>query len=227
MATDYSITISMDSQSVTQMQGQGYQLYAFKAANGPPGGGKPVVWFSTDDYSLSTKVSWSEQYSAYTASEDDLSPGNVITASAFCPIDLGQVATVTVGGVITVTGTSSDPDSISILNSTTKAYTCGIAVQQGSGSNVTNNPTCAFPLSSGMTDEIAPIEQVFLMFATDELDTGAVVEQSYSWGALIDLTADHDMRASFSLANPTQWLAAPGVTPQPPNTQLVPLLINP
>jgi hypothetical protein len=224
MASSYSVTINIATDTLQSLAAGGFQLYAFKAVQGPPGG-VPVVWFSTTQFSSRTVVAWTEDYFAYTANSVQLAPNTVVSASSTCPIDLGELAQVGDGGLLTpVEG--QDPNSISILNATLDGYICGLA-QQANGSP-TFNPMCAFPLLPGTQDEIVPIERVFLMFATTTVDTGTVLEQAFGYGVLIDVTAPRDVTLAYDLtAVIGGWAPAPGVYPQLPNTALAPLLISP
>jgi hypothetical protein len=226
MATTYSITINIDPTTLSEIA-TGYSLYGFKAVQGPPGGA-PVVWFSTNRFSESTVITWQEQYYAYTSDTVDLSQNVVVSASATSPIELGQLATVGAGGMLTASE-GQDPLAVSIFNPTLENYSCGLSqLANAVGAAATYNPMCAFPLLASMQDEIVPIEQVFLMFASQEVNTGTVLEESYSYGALVDLTANNNMVLTYNLVSvPGGWVTEPGVTVQPPNTQLVPLLISP
>ena len=227
MASSYSVTINIAPDTLKSLSIGGYQLYAFKAVQGPPGGA-PVVWFSTSQFSSQTVVSWTEQYFAYTATSTALAPNTVVSASSTCPIDLGELAVVGDGGLLTPAA-GQDPNAVSILNETLDGYTCGLAQQATvPGGTPSFNPMCAFPLPAGMQDEIVPIEKVFLMFATTTVDTGTVLEQSFGYGVLIDVTDPRDVTLAYDLtAVIGGWATAPGVYPQLPNTALVPLLISP
>ncbi|HEY0015638.1 MAG TPA: hypothetical protein VGC13_04945 [Longimicrobium sp.] len=224
MATPYSITITIPDETVTTLKSGGYQLYGFKGVRGPRTG-KPLVWFATEDYSETTALTWSEEYFAYTSRSVKLTPSTRITATGQDAVNLGQLVTVAAGGVGTVSQ-GPDPRAIAILNAASPPtdFVCGLS--QPNGIDPKPLPICAFPLPAGMEDLIVPIAQVFLMFASAPVNTGTVIEQSYGWGALVDLTADHDMEVKYDLKVPTQWVQVPGITASAPNTDLIPLLIN-
>jgi hypothetical protein len=221
MSNTYSVTINIPAATLAKLAANSYSLYAFKVVKGPKGS-VPVVWFSTQTFEEQTIVSWTEQYNAYTSQSQQLNPNTHIVATASCGVDLGDLVTVAAGGIPTVQE-GPDPLGVSILNNTTTDFVCGLSQQQGTSS--TYNPVCAFPLIGSMQDEIIPIEQVFLMFATQEVDTGTVLEMSISWGALIDLTSNNQMIATYDLTQLGGWIQAPDVTPYQPDTSLVPLLI--
>jgi hypothetical protein len=217
--TAYQITINMDDTTVDTLQQDGYQLYAFKAVQGP-GSGVPVVWFSTDVFSDSTVLQWSESYQAYTSQSVALGTNIQITASASYPITLGQVLNVTNPTGTGVVAEGPDPQAVAINNTTSTPFVCGISEAMASGAY---QPLCAVPLPGNMEDLIVPIEQVFLVFSTLPINTGTVIEQSYSSGVLVDLTSSASQSVSFDINQ--GWTAEPWATVYPPNTNLVPLLI--
>jgi hypothetical protein len=221
MSTQYQVTIQMNDDTVGQLGKDQFSLYAFKAVSGP-GGGVPLVWFSTTDFSEQTVVTWTESYEAYTSTNTQLTPNAKISASASYAINLGEQLNVTTPEGTGVVVEGSDPQAITIDNLTSTEFSCGISQQQADGSF---QMLCAFPLIGQGEDELVPIEQVFLMFSTTPVNTGTVIEQSVSSGVMVDLTGQSQMSVTFDIHN--GWTAAPGLTLCPPNTQLVPLLINP
>lgn len=226
MASQYGITISMNPATATGLNANGFNLYAFKAVQGPESG-KPLVWFKTTTYSQSTLITWTEAYQAYTSKSVALTANTQITAAATYAIDLGEVLNVTDatgGATVTVPqggATGAAATAITILNGTSQPFTCGISQAQGDG---TYQPMCAFPLFGNNADLIIPIEKVLLMFATNAVNTGSVIEQSFSQGVLVDLTDTPQRAVAFDIN--TGWTAQPWATLQPANTNLVPLLIT-
>jgi len=224
----YQITIQMSDATVDGLQGDGYQLYAFKAVEGS-GGGVPVVWFSSSTFSQSTVVSWTEAYQAYTAQAMQLGSNVTISTLASYPIELGEQLNVTnpEGTGVVVSG-GPDPQAIAVLNQTANPptpgtpMTCGISQQQGDGSY---QPLCAFPLTGVGLDLIVPIEKVFLMFATLPVNTGTVIEKSYGPGVLVDLTSANQQSVAYDID--AGWTPQPWAAVYPATTALVPLLISP
>jgi hypothetical protein len=222
--TPYEIDISMNGQTVNALQAppNPYFLYGFKAVKAS-GNGAPLVWFKTSDYGLATALSWTEQYQAYT-SLDQIVPGGKITATNAYDIGLDNTLDVAspdgTGSVDTLQGA---PSAISIANQTSTQFTTGISQVQPDG---TVTPMCAFPLYGNMLDAIAPIELVLLMFSTEAYNTGTVVEQSYSAGVLVDLTAEQTRSLNFDINAGWSWGGGPWAQIVAPNENLVPLLIQ-
>jgi hypothetical protein len=223
-ATTYSVQIAMDADTANDLLDKGYSLYAFKAVQAAVGGGKPTVWFRTMKYSTKTTISWQVQYQAYTSSTE-IQPGVTIDVSFFANIDLGQLLTVDNGtGTGTVTGAGS-PGTISIYNKTNVDFTCGI--QQGAN-GADGQPMCAFPLIGLDKDVIAPIEKVLLMFATQTVNTGTIIEKAYGPGVLIDLTGapGNTRQVTYKKSFGWDWRGYAWASATEPDQNLVPRLID-
>ncbi|MCA9527348.1 MAG: hypothetical protein KC549_13750 [Myxococcales bacterium] len=221
MATPYSIDISMSQSTVAALVNGGFKLYAFKGVQTTMGGGAPVVWFESTAFSLTTTISWEEQYQAYTSTSAIIPSGRIVASAAY-DADLGQELTVTSSAGTGTVGNGATDGAISILNATTTPFTCGI-------SQVVNNqasPLCAFPLFGNNLDVMAPIEKVLLMFATDSINTGTVIYKAYSQGVLVDLTGATDRDVSYDMNTGWAWGGFSWGQAVAPNKDLVPLLID-
>jgi len=208
----------MSVETVQALHNAGFFLYGFKAVEGPATG-RPLVWFKNDTYSAVTNIVWEEVYQAYTSSSQII-PGGRVTGSFFIDIDPGQTLEVGVGGVGFVTP-DGDPDAITIENTTTTEYTCGISqLEEGEQKTL-----CAFPLFGMNADLIVPISKVLLMFSTDPVDTGTVIMQAYSPGLLIDLTGVEEREVGYNI-NGTWTYNSLWAQPVSNGTDLVPLLIT-
>ncbi len=222
MSTPYGITISMDQNTVDTLLGAGYSLYAFKAVQGP-NTGAPLVWFQTNKFALSTAITWTEQYQAY-SSTTAVQSGATITASSTYPVNLGDMFTISgSSGTGTITTDGSSPIGVEIYNSTTSMFSAGISQLNSSGQS---NPMCAFTLYGQMDDLIVPIEQVMLMFATQPVNTGAVIMTSFSQGIMVDLTSINSRTVSYGINTGWNTSGQPGMTIYPPKTAMQPLLIQ-
>ena len=227
LATQYGINITMEGDTVDKLQQGNYYLYGFKGVQTTLKNGVPVVWFQTQTYSALTKISWEEEYQAYTALAGSIPKGQ-IKASAAYDITLGQTLDVTgTAGTGTVVqgGTAG---AISILNQTAdyKEFTCGISQMQNSGDTPTATPLCAFPLYGTGLDVMAPIELVLLMFSTQQVDTGMVIYKAYSQGVLVNLTGVTERNLKFDINKGWSWGGAAWAQTVPANADLAPLLIE-
>lgn len=219
-ATGYGVTISMDQDTVNALSDGNYSLFGFKGVQTSAGGGKPLVWFKSSDFGLSTDVTWEVQYEAYTSRSQIIPNGQIKGLSSYA-IDLGQMLEVE-----TPQGTGNVVDGtegmISIENLTTTQVTCGISeVVDG-----TAQPLCAFPLYGNGLDAIIPIQKVMFTFSTNTVNTGTVIEKAYSQSILIDLTSKTNREVSFDINEGWSWGGFAWAQAIRPSTNVVPLLIE-
>ncbi|HKX29368.1 MAG TPA: hypothetical protein VJ302_16850, partial [Blastocatellia bacterium] len=187
---NYTVTIKMNSATVTALINSGNYLFGFKAVQSSDQAGRPLVWSRTQDFSTTTAVNWTNQYNAYT-SHTDIEPGALIQVVFSAPALTGQTLEVVAGGTGSVVN-SGPTYAISVLNTTTTPFTCGLA--EGSAAS----PLCAFPLYGNNLQTITPLEKILLLFSTEPTDPGTVVStfynnlllarESLSQGILIDMT---------------------------------------
>jgi hypothetical protein len=225
MATPYEIDIAMSQDTVEKLNSHGYKLFAFKGVQSSVPGA-PVVWFKTTKFGKVTSVKWKEQYQGYTADADAISGGSVSANNAY-DMDFDQTLDVTGGAGTGAVVNGGLPTALTIANQSGVPFTSGISqmVQQPDGTSVAN-PMCAFDLFGSATLQIAPIEQVLLMFATDTHDTGAVIYNAFTQGVLIDLTASNTRSVSFDIDAGWDWGNAGWGQSVTNGAPLAPLLIS-
>ncbi len=220
----YQVNLSLSLATVQALQQGGYNLYGFKAVQSTMKGGAPLVWFSIPAASLLTtnNIEWTVQYQAYISNTFPVAPNTNVVASAAVDISLGQQWNVEPGGGNNVT-TAGPAIAISINNTTTTPFTCGVSMEQ----NGVFNPLCAFPLYGGGLDIIAPIEKVVLIFSTLPVNTGTVIEQAFSPGIFIDLTTDNQRSVAFDINLGWSWGGGSWGQQIPANSDLIPFLVEP
>ncbi len=223
MSTPYEIAITMAQDTVNKLNENHFRLYGFKAVKASGGTGAPLVWFRTSRYGLRTELAWAEDYQAYTTTGQIIPKGRIVATNAY-DIDLDQTLAVTgtdgTGAVDTEHGTEA---AIGILNQTSTQFTTGISQTQPDG---TVTPMCAFNLFGHNLDLIVPIEKVLLMFSSEPVDTGTVIEQAYSEGLIIDLTAVNSRKVEYDINEGWKWGGATWGKRVKPQANLVPLLIE-
>jgi hypothetical protein len=220
-ATEYSVDISMPEDTVRKLTAGEYQLYGFKAVQSAQGGGEPLVWFQTSVFTKSTHVAWSERYQAYTSRSVIIPGGRIIAKDAY-DIELGQTLLVDVQGLGKVTGQADPSQPISVRNTITTEFTCGISQQHGTQ----YAPLCAFPLYSMQLDQFVPIERILLMFGTVPINMGTVIERAFSPGLLIDLTTDVQRTVTYDINLGWGPGDAPWAKQIPADAKLAQLLID-
>jgi hypothetical protein len=219
-ATGYGVTIIMPQETVVALSNGNYSLFGFKAVQTKAGGGKPLVWFKSNNYGLDTGVSWQIQYEAYT-SQSKIIPNGRITGLNSYSADLGQRLEVD-----TPQGTGSvkagTPGNISVENLTTTPMTCGISeVVEGKA-----EPLCAFPLYGNGLDAMVPIQKVMFTFATETVNTGTVIEKAYSQSILIDLTSATHREVAYDINEGWFWGGYSWGQAIRPSQDVVPILIE-
>jgi hypothetical protein len=215
----YQVVITMNPATVQALNNGNFSLYGFKAVESSGGGGAPLVWMQTQNYSSSTVVTWEEQYQAY-VSNSQLMPNVTVIPSFSEAISPGQTLQVQQGGGVVVPGGPSS--GISILNQSQMQYTCGISQMVGNSPS----PYCAFPLYGNMMSVIAPLSKVLLMFSTVPAQVGTVVYQAYGPGILIDPTGANERNVSYDINSGWNWGGASWAQNVPATSNLVPLLIQ-
>lgn len=218
--TPYQITVTMTPADATSMMNQGFNLYAFKTVNCGINGGAPLVWFKMSQYDASNVISWTEDYQAYASNSQIIANGQIVSSTSET-IVFGQIFQLQEGPMGSVlNGGNSEGISIQNMVSGT-AYTCGVS------QNVNGNlqQLCAFPVDGGGSlDLITPIEKVLLMFATNEVNTGVVLEQAYTEGLLIDLTGNNNVTVSYVFNGGWEWGNEGWGTAIAANSNVVPML---
>jgi hypothetical protein len=228
MAATYSIRITMSPGTVNQLTVQGSTLYGFKAVcTDSPVGAVPLVWFTLENFSQMVTIEWQdEECIVYTTKEERLLPGATLTADTHYPIVLGQQLVVSNDSGSGTMTNGSNPGAVEIINTSGTLLTCGIGQIVEVNGQSENDMQCAFPVQGKMVT-IAPIEQVILMMATTNLDTGGIVEQSSGQSVLLDFTSTTDSVANITYDFNSGWSAFnTHMTTITQGTYLVPILIN-
>lgn len=220
----YQVTLNMSLTTVQALQNSNYVLYGFKAVESTMGGGAPLVWFSIPAANLltTTAVKWTEQYQAYISNTFPVTSGTTVVVSADVDISLGEQWNVVAGGGTDVTN-AGPGNAISINNTTTTQFSCGISMKQ----NGEFSPLCAFPLYGLGLDIMAPIQKVVLMFATTPFNTGTVIEQAFSPGIFIDLTGDNQRSVTYDINKGWSWGGGNWGQQIKASDDLIPFLIEP
>lgn len=144
-AATYSVGITMSEATVDALVQSHYYLYALKAVQSSDAANMPLIWLQTQRYSVHTSLSWCSDYEAYTSisTTSPVPPGRHVDVGFAAPIAVGELLTVAQAsgtGSVTTDGTTN---MISILNTTSDPFTCGIC-EETTGNEF--GPVCAMPL---------------------------------------------------------------------------------
>jgi hypothetical protein len=206
MASNYRVIVNMSGDTVAKAKALGFKLYGFKSIKSSSSAAQPVVWFKDTDYLQTNTIDWSEQYQAFTSLTDPIGGGSISSLTS-ANADLGQEADVDQYGNINVKNgspglaTDNSAQAITIVNTSDVPFTAGLAsVQDG-----ISKAMCAMPLYGNTSNFIAPIEKITLMFAGENLNTGAVISRTYAQALQIDLTASNTRTVAFDINNSWSW----------------------
>lgn len=220
MITSYTLNIMMEAQTVAALRASGYTLYGFKAVSTTASGGMPTVWFDDTQYLQSTDIVWLGDCQAY-ASHTPVQQNAVVMETTALDINLGQMLVIDANGNGTVK-TGASQNAISLLNQAPQPLTTGISEEV----NGVVTPICALPIFPNMLETVTPEEKILLMFSTQHLNSGTMVEKAASAGILVDLTVASCRSVSFDIN--TGWDAGDASWAQsvPANTNIAGLLIE-
>ena len=187
-------------------------------------GGGPLVWFQTQQLLNATSVTWQDNYQGFT-SPQDIQQGTAITPGFEAPMDLGQILVVTDSSGSGDVEAGGPEGGLSGENEATSTFAVGHAKQPAEGAP---GLVVAFPLESGQSLEIEPVETVLLAFVEGGLTTGVVVLTAPASGYLVDVSGASSGTRQVSFDIDQGWSCdgcswAPQVTA---GTQLSSLLIQ-
>ncbi len=193
-ASNYKLTIKMDATTLTKMKEERMNMYLFKGVQTKMNV-MPTVWTALSSFLETTTIGWTEQYNAF-ISNNEARSGVTIDSITSAPMNSGQLAAIDASGfgTLTVTNNPSVPsDTYAILNQAKTSFTVGLS----QASNGVETTICAAPLYGNNLANIIPIERVFIMFASDWLNTGTVLTQTLSSGLLLDMTQNNAIEVSY------------------------------
>ena len=223
----YLVTINMSQETVTRLVSSGYVLQVFRAVQASDLAGRPLLWMSPA-YSAETDVTWNDGYDAYT-SPSPITAGTQLTIGFSAAIEAGQLLEVSAGGVGEVTS-AGHAGALSILNTISTYFTCGIG---GGAASSDPAPFCAFPLYGNNLQRVVPLEKVLLMFSTEALTPGTVIDDSYAValtaygpGLLVDVAGATQRALSYDVNDGWSGGGYNWAQQVPAGTGLVPLLIE-
>jgi hypothetical protein len=234
MSTNYSVTVTMTSNTVSGLLGEGMQLVAFAAVQGTDNQALPLVWSVASSYGTTYTLSWTAAYGAY-ASSTPIAAGTLIQVATSSAISIGETLSVTAGPVGTVSS-SGTPGFISISNTTSSQFTCGL--EQTLGGVLV--PFCVYPLYGNNTQALIPLPTVVMLFTT----APALVGEAYSpaitaplalhsglaadaTGAAVAINLSSQSTATVAYDINAGWSSSGQQAQTIPSSQIIPTLIQP
>jgi|GEM_PF-687036 len=190
---DFDFTGADQRAILQELQSGGYNLVAFKGAAGPSQVTTGVpVWFVSSfvDMIGKAEIEYEPQYCVFVDGRQTIAAQTTLDYSNMsAPVDLGTGLTMDSTGAFTVGGISGVPKgSIGLFNgraATTKPVTVGLAgLVQGQ-----YLPFCAFTLAPQGSIIMTPLEQVLLMAAQLEVQSGNVQATLTAPGCMFEFTS--------------------------------------
>lgn len=226
---DYRIEIALPAATVTALVAGGYALCTLFAVRAQNAAARPTVAAVTAAIMPRMRVEWSDMVQAYTSASAIVArqPVDIGFSAEIAP---GQTCIVAAGGVGTVMAEGA-PTAISLLNTTTTSFTCGLA--HAAPAAPVPVPLCAAPLYGGHLAMLVPAPRVVLAFTTERLQPGIVVDRSLSGtddagtcSQLLAVTASAEAPRPiiFDINLGWRWGDFAWATMLPQTTDLVPLL---
>ena len=197
----FSLKISMEQGTYNELEKYNRNLIIMKAVGSSEGkatsSARPLAWIclAPNDYGKTINMSWEESYAVYT-STDKIVAGAQINVSNPYEITLGQTLRLTKPNGIGVVENEGEAGSVTIYNPFPQNpgdldLICGLMQAQNSKPP---SQLCAFPLFPKSAEIIAPINKVFVTFASDIKKVGAVVERCKHDGIMLEYKDGETLR---------------------------------
>jgi hypothetical protein len=220
---DLSLTITINSASLQSLKAGGYRLYAMIAVSSSNKSGRPLIALSSDRYLANTSVGLGRDTEVY-ISQSPLADNKTVRVASSSPVSTGQMVTINTDGTISVSA-SGLPTTILIYNQVGGELTSGLSRMVSDAST----PVAGFDTAQGDTITVAPLDQMFLFFATSNYTPGTVLTVSLGQGVLVDFGAApptpaiaYDVAAGGWVKGNAAWAKI-----YPPGTALAPVLVVP
>ncbi|MEK2475310.1 MULTISPECIES: hypothetical protein [Streptomyces] len=196
---EYTVRVTIDKDSIKEMDK--YTLYGFKAVR-TSGDAEPVVWFADNSYTTDTDIAWHTEYQAYASPYAQTGP-----ISTYHPEDIQLGETFVVESKKCLGRVDGKPDPTKPITVTNRVpetkFRVGIAQKPSISEEF--RPLCTSTMIADGTNAFSPVEKVLLIFATAEIDEGAVITRAFSAGVLIDLTGAAKRSVTFSTQKSWGW----------------------
>ncbi len=207
---------------LSELQKNGYTLIAYKGAKGPNqvSAGLPT-WFAIPFGNIfgEVDIQYAPKYKVYVFNQAEIAANTTIQMQSLSgEVSLGTGLNFTQDGAFTDAG-SSDPGTITLHNlrpAGTPAVTVGLAGLVSTPAGAQFLPFCAFTMPPMGSIRMEPIEQVAIMAARVNLQSGNVQANAAAPGATLvfsSATVNYDLMVQPSTYQITNQ---PGTTPVTP-----------
>ncbi len=187
MATTYKVQVKLDDTTLSALNAQQLQLQVFKGvkSSSSPASAASTVWIAFDTFSSVVDISWQETFGGYIVNKEPIT-GATVQIGNQKNMDLGTVMTLNPDGTTTLSTNNGVSGAVVISNKQdVGGWFCGMTQSVNGGA-----PTaiCSFPLNGNFSDIMMPYESLVLVFASPQVSTGTVVEETISQSVTVTLS---------------------------------------
>jgi hypothetical protein len=196
----YEVIVSMDENTVSSLQKQGFHLYLFKGVKASVSASS-MVWIKQDLDSDFLKFHWEDSYNGY-ISPQDINPGTVIDEFTSQALEGGQIAEISSNSYssLLIDETTVGGEQKYYLRNKLKEPIIG-GLTQAHG--LVQSPICAVSIPAGENNlvEMTPLPRVYLTFSTEDHRIGKVLTNTTTAGLLLDMSAHSHIAVSFDIVD--------------------------
>ena len=217
--TTQTLTINIDATTLSALQGSGFRLYAFLPVTSSNKSGVPLVWARIDTLLQTTTISYDPTTITAYISTSPIAVNQAITVGTSNRVATGQTVNVASSGALNVTSGAPAGD-IYFVNGASTSFTCGLAVYE-----VAATPCCAFALYAGNSVTLAPLNAIFVMWATSSYNAAVYMAQSLGPGLFVQFDGNLQRTVSYDISLGWSASGAAWATAVPPGANLAQILI--
>ncbi|QOG03695.1 hypothetical protein [Flavobacterium sp. MDT1-60] len=238
-----SLTINFSQETVEILNSEKYTLCCFLACEpANPLSFTPLCWNVTKDFLKSVLIEWEFNLCSYLSTsviednkiiyiaplEASISKSTAkfkSVAGSTYEIELKQRMLIEDNGKVSI-DTQNTLQNVLIQNDSSIAYATGICIYSNTDEQYYGN--CVFNTYGNNNIKVAPVNKIFLMFSSEDIQNNTVILKSYNPGILIDLTTSEDNSRTVSYDINTGWNSnnQVWVKPFPTDSSLKSILIS-
>lgn len=218
-----TLTINLDPATLSALQASGFHLYAFLPMASSNKSGVPLVWLRIDSYLETIPITYTSTALTAYISTSPIAANQAVAVGASTPVAAGQTVYVASGGALNATSGAPTGD-IYLSNDAGMPYTGGLTVAYQSA--VT--PCCGFALYPSISVTLAPLDAIFVMWATSTYDPAVYMAQCLGPGLFVQFAGNAQRSVTYDITQGWGAGGATWATAVPAGANLVQtLIVNP
>lgn len=181
----YTIQINISDATLSILTANNWQLQVFKGVKSGASG-KITLWQHITTFNNIIKLEWEDQYGGYVDKSAIKNGATIDVTSKTRPMEIGQRMTLNADSTVSLTTLDARADAFTFFSVKNEEWVCGVS----QFANNAYSPLCVFNLYGHTANFIEPYDKVVLVFSTEQVDTGSVVEDAI--GASVEVTLSPD-----------------------------------